>query len=84
VADINLFPNPADNELQISFSSQTGSNEILFYVTDLTGKRLQQHTVHANEGNNLVLIATDNLSAGTYLIQMVDASGQRTLNFIKK
>lgn len=84
VANINLFPNPADNEVQISFNSQTGNNQIQFFVTDLTGKRLQQHTIQANEGNNLVLIATENLSAGTYLIQMMDANGQRTLNFVKK
>lgn len=84
VANINLFPNPADNEVQISFNSQTGNNQIQFFVTDLTGKRLQQHTINANEGNNLVLIATENLSAGTYLIQMIDANGQRTLNFVKK
>lgn len=84
VANINLFPNPADNEVQISFNSQTGNNQITFFVTDLTGKRLQQHTINANEGNNLVLIATESLSAGTYLIQMIDANGQRTLNFVKK
>lgn len=83
VANINLFPNPADNEIQISFSSQT-SNEIKFYVTDLTGKRIQQHQINANEGNNLVYIATENLSAGTYLIQMVDGTSQRTLTFVKK
>lgn len=83
VANINLFPNPTDNELQISFSSQT-ANEIKFYVTDLTGKRLQQHSIYATEGNNLVYITTENLSAGTYLIQMVEGTSQRTLTFIKK
>jgi len=83
VANINLFPNPADNEIQISFSSQT-ANEIKFYVTDLTGKHIQQHQINATEGNNLVYIATENLSAGTYLIQMVDGTSQRTLTFVKK
>ncbi|MDR0802688.1 M43 family zinc metalloprotease [Fluviicola sp.] len=84
LADISLFPNPADNEVQIAFSSKTASNEIKLYVTDLTGKRLQQHVVQANEGNNLVYITTSDLSAGTYLIQMVSESGQRTLTFVKK
>ncbi|MGV3612720.1 MAG: M43 family zinc metalloprotease [Fluviicola sp.] len=83
VANINLFPNPADNEIQVSFSSQT-ANEMTFYVTDLTGKRLQQHVIHASEGNNQVYIATENLSAGTYLIQMVDGTSQKTLTFVKK
>jgi PKD repeat protein len=84
VADINLFPNPTDNELHISFNSQNGNNEIKFYVTDLTGKRLQQHSINANEGNNLVYITTEYLSAGTYLIQMIDGTSQRTLTFVKK
>ncbi|MNU66241.1 Pregnancy-associated plasma protein-A [compost metagenome] len=84
LANISLFPNPADNEIQVAFSSKVASNEVKFYVTDLTGKRLEQHTVLANEGNNLVYIATSNLSAGTYLIQMLDGSGQRTLTFVKK
>lgn len=84
LANISLFPNPADNEVQIAFSSKAASNEVKFYVTDLTGKRLEQHTVLANEGNNLVYIATSNLSAGTYLIQMIDGTGQRTLTFVKK
>ncbi|WP_341899788.1 M43 family zinc metalloprotease [Fluviicola taffensis] len=83
VANINLFPNPADNEVQISFSSQI-ANEINFYVTDLSGKRIQQYQINATEGNNLVYIATENLSAGTYLIQMVDGTSQRTLTFVKK
>jgi PKD repeat protein len=82
--NINLFPNPAENEVQISFSSQVGNNVIKFYVTDLAGKRLEQHTINASEGNNLVYIATANLSAGTYLIQMIDGGSQRTLTFVKK
>ncbi len=83
VANLNLFPNPADNEIHVSFSSQT-ANEMTIYVTDLTGKRLQQHVIHTSEGNNLVSIATENLSAGTYLIQMVDGTSQKTLTFVKK
>jgi PKD repeat protein len=82
--NISLFPNPADNEVQISFSSLVSNNEIKFYVTDLTGKRLSQHAIQANEGNNLVYIATENLSAGTYLIQLFDGTSQRTLTFVKK
>ncbi|MNX93358.1 hypothetical protein D3C86_1255400 [compost metagenome] len=83
VANINLFPNPAENEIQVSFNSKT-TGEIVFYVTDLTGKQLAKHAVNAAEGNNLVYIATDNLSSGTYLIRMTDGSTQRTLTFVKK
>jgi PKD repeat protein len=82
--NINLFPNPAENELQISFNSQAGNNQIEFIITDLTGKMIQTLPVKANEGSNLVFIETANLSAGTYLIKMVDNTNQRTFTFVKK
>ncbi len=83
VANMNLFPNPADNEIQISFTSQT-AGKMTFNVTDLSGKRIQQHVVNATEGNNLVYLATENLSAGTYLIQVINGTSQKTLTFVKK
>ncbi len=84
LADINLFPNPAENELQISFSSQTGNNQLEFVITDLSGKMIRSLPVNAHEGSNLVFIETTDLSAGTYLIKMIGSSQERTFRFIKK
>lgn len=82
--NINLFPNPAENELQISFSSQTGNNQLEFAITDLSGKLIKTLPVNAHEGSNLVLIETSDLSAGTYLIKMVGSGQERTFHFVKK
>jgi PKD repeat protein len=82
--DINLYPNPADNEIQISFRSQTGNNPLEFVVTDLAGKTIRTIPVNAHEGANLVFIETADLSAGTYLIKMIGSSEERTLTFVKK
>ena len=82
--NINLFPNPADNELQISFSSQTGNNQLDFIITDLSGKMIKTLPVNAHEGANLVFIETSDLSAGTYLIRMTGSSEERTFTFVKK
>ncbi len=82
--DINLFPNPADNELQISFSSQTGNNQLEFMITDLSGKMIKTLPVNAHEGANLVFIETSDLSAGTYLIRMSGSTEERTFTFVKK
>lgn len=82
--DINLFPNPAENELQISFSSQTGNNQLEFAITDLSGKLIKTLPINAHEGSNLVLIETSDLSAGTYLIKMIGSTQERTFHFVKK
>ena len=82
--DINLFPNPADHELQISFSSQAGNNQLEFAITDLSGKTIKTIPVNAHEGANLVFIETSELSAGTYLIRMSGSAEERTFTFVKK
>lgn len=81
--DIRLFPNPAENELQISFSSQAGNNPLEFVITDLSGKMIRSIPVNAHEGPNIVFVETSDLSAGTYLIQM-KGSVQRTFSFVKR
>jgi PKD repeat protein len=81
--DINLFPNPTDNELQISFTSQTG-DQLDFAITDLSGKLIKSLPVNAHEGANLVFIETTDLSAGTYLIKITGSAQARTLTFVKK
>lgn len=82
--NINLYPNPADNEIQISFSSQTGNNALKFAITDLAGKTIRTIPVNAHEGANLVFIETSDLSAGTYLIRMTGSQEERTFTFVKK
>ncbi|MNE31027.1 hypothetical protein D3C80_1245720 [compost metagenome] len=82
--DVQLFPNPADNEIQISFSSKTGNNELVFVLTDLTGKMIRSIPVNAQEGSNLVFIETADLSAGTYLIKLADSASGKTFKFVKK
>lgn len=82
--DINLYPNPADHEVQISFSSPIGNNPLKFAITDLAGKTIRMIPVNAHEGSNLVFIETTDLSAGTYLIKMISSSEEKTLTFVKK
>lgn len=82
--NIQLFPNPAENELQISFSSPSGNNRLQFAVTDLSGKLIKTYPVNAHEGANLVFIETAELSAGTYLVKMIGSAQEKTFPFVKK
>lgn len=78
-----VFPNPADNEVNVRFTALTGQTMQL-YVTDLLGNKLQQHTINANQGDNLVLLSTEQLAAGLYMIQLTEGTAVKTMQFVVK
>lgn len=78
-----VFPNPAEEEVNVRFSSKTGQT-ITVYVTDLLGHILSQHTVQANEGDNLVMLSTETFASGMYMIRLSEANASQTLQFVVK
>jgi len=78
-----VYPNPADEEVNVSFTALTGET-VEVYVTDLMGNILSRHTIHANEGNNLVMLSTESLASGMYLIRLSEGAVAQTLQFVVK
>lgn len=74
-----VYPNPADEEVHVRFTASTGQS-VGITVTDLMGHTLQQHKVNANEGENIVLIATDMLAPGMYMIRLNE--GNQAMQFV--
>lgn len=73
----SIFPNPADQELQIQ-SSQTLTGR-QFRILDITGRTLQQATV---TGTSLDI---NDLTSGLYILQIEnDRGGFSTQRFLKK
>lgn len=66
-----LYPNPANEEINVSFySSQTrGFSEL--YITDLLGKKVYVANVEVKDGDNLYTIEKIGLSNGMYVIHLV-------------
>lgn len=62
---INLFPNPADGELNISFVSG-GSKLTTVKIIDLLGKVISEYKINSMAGENLVVVSTESLAAGLY------------------
>jgi PKD repeat protein len=81
--DLNVFPNPADKEINLSFSASKNQT-VIVEVLDITGKVLQQHQIQASIGTNLVMMDSHELSSGTYLIRLKVESGQRTIPVVVK
>lgn len=75
---IGLFPNPANSTLNVRIDDLTGTAQLK--VFDVMGKMvLQQQTNKAVTELNIA-----KLSAGIYMLNINDASGVRTMKFVKE
>ena len=78
--NVNLYPNPADEEVNLRFTVAAGQT-VTVAVTDLMGNVIQHHTINANQGTNLVLLSTNELAAGMYLVRLNEG---QTMSFVVK
>ncbi len=73
--DISIYPNPAVNEIAVSFQQAAVSNSIV-RVTDITGKEvLMQKAVG---GQSTIRLKINNLPAGRYFVTVINK--ETTLN----
>jgi PKD repeat protein len=82
-ADIKLYPNPADNEVNLSFGL-AAAQDVTIEITDLTGKVVQLNHINANEGNNLVMMNTSEFAQGSYFLNINAGNKRSTLQFVVK
>jgi len=81
VNGFSIFPNPAEDAITVQFNAQLNT-AIHYKMLDITGKFLQGNAIMAIKGENLLVLDTQKLSAGTYLIQLISEGKSVTLPFI--
>lgn len=79
---VNIFPNPAQEELNVVYDLP-GADVVNVVVMDVTGKVLSSTTVQSNAGTNVVVLDNTNLSAGSYLVNVVTSTSKKTMQFVK-
>lgn len=77
---MKCYPNPSDGLLQIDFNSQK-SETIQIEIMDLSGRMIKNETRLAQVGNNTYSLQTNELSKGSYLLQMI-ANGTKYAQLI--
>jgi hypothetical protein len=65
---INAFPNPSDEAVTVSFTSQKYANCIAKIYNSLGQLIFQKSEISVNSGNNKIKLDTDRLPAGVYNI----------------
>lgn len=72
-SSFSLSPNPATTSVSLNYNTNT-QNQINIRVVDVTGKTVLQQTATVVEGENSLVINTDQLSAGYYVVEMIDGT----------
>jgi PKD repeat protein len=80
---VNLYPNPADEEVTLSFSS-INTQDVTVAIQDVFGKTIQSHKILAQNGSNLVFLDTQKLAAGTYFVSLINGGIPVTIKFVKE
>ncbi|MBI1192970.1 MAG: T9SS type A sorting domain-containing protein [Bacteroidetes bacterium] len=69
-ADVQLFPNPADQQTVLSFSADA-DEAMTVQVYDLSGKLMMTESLNATAGANNYSLNTAQLADGSYLVQLM-------------
>ncbi len=78
-ADAFLYPNPASEQAVLQFNMGT-AEKLSIQVTDITGRMLVNNPAEQYEaGKHEITIATDLLSPGIYLVNIISDTGKKAL-----
>jgi len=80
--DVGVFPNPVKGNGYLMFNSNT-AEATKIVVFDVAGKRIFSKNYNSVKGNNKLIIPTDNLTQGMYLLSVSDGIESTNVKFIK-
>jgi PKD repeat protein len=66
---LSIYPNPAENEISIEYLADK-PNVSTIQIIDLLGKIHSNESINSEAGHNLVILSTDKLSSGVYLVKI--------------
>lgn len=83
VKGLRIYPNPTNSTANLAFSVPKAANANVT-VTNLTGQTVLTHAVHVNSGKNLIILGTQKLDAGVYLVKLNVGGNLQTKRLIIK
>ena len=69
IADVNIYPNPVKNQLQVAISADKAVSGQLT-ISDASGKRVYSNKINLAQGSTLLPIAVGNFAAGYYILKI--------------
>jgi PKD repeat protein len=75
ISNFNVYPNPSNGIVNISFNSSASSNYSIELI-NMLGQVVDQSKIKSSPGNNLVIIGNDEIRNGVYLIKLKSSDDQ--------
>ncbi len=80
---IELFPNPANEVLQVQIPAAR-KEAVSLFITDALGKNLYSRSIQLTEGNNVLSIPVQQLPKGHYYLVLNNKEGRQSKAFVKQ
>ncbi|MCB0639531.1 MAG: T9SS type A sorting domain-containing protein [Lewinella sp.] len=80
--EMSLFPNPAQDQVNISFNLHQDVADVQLIVTDFTGRQVMQRNLSTERGEQKVQLDIDQLPAGIYNLHLITNGEQITQKFV--
>ncbi len=77
---INLYPNPASNEVNIAFNLPN-AGKLAFRLFDMAGREIGGYAKETQSGQQTEVINLDNVSQGLYMLNIVFDAADKTKSF---
>jgi hypothetical protein len=81
LTDLTIQPNPMSNQAKVNFTAENGGVQQIT-ITDIDGREVYNTTMNAKAGSNTMTISRNNMSAGSYILYVGNATGTATRKFI--
>lgn len=82
LSDINIYPNPATNFLNVDLTGD--AQKISMNVVDMSGKILYNDEINHNGGSQIYKVPVSNLASGIYFLHLNTPTGRTIQKFIVK
>lgn len=66
---IKVYPNPANHQLTVDFTMETGQ-PVELTLTNTLGQSVQQNRIHGKSGKNKVILDTETVPSGMYIVEV--------------
>lgn len=83
IQNFSVYPNPADDIANVTFSS-IGSQSVNIDIVNTMGQVVQSNIVQAANGENMAVLSTENINAGIYLIKISSGANQQIQRLVIK
>jgi hypothetical protein len=83
IEGLNIYPNPVTDKLTLSIISKKDA-KILIKICDLTGRNLTYETYDLSTGTNTILINTELLPSGIFILKITSEDGTNRVRKVVK